>query len=240
MPLVNTLQTLEGAAENLDPAQSEHLPRPMENSEDALRKKLRREYDQKRYSKDRTRLIRMQVERNRTNPKLIAYRKAWRIRNRAKINARALELKKINPEPAKISSEKWRKKNLAACARQSREWRRKYPSYYLEYWRAYRNKHRGAIAAYRHAYKARKRGADVNDQSILPLIIMWKSKPEFTCYYCGVVFEIKSMHVEHRIPLIRGGKHSSDNICQACPRCNLSKRAKTDLEFIELRKSQCA
>jgi hypothetical protein len=50
------------------------------------------------------------------------------------------------------------------------------------------------------------------------------------CYYCSV--EIKSgYHIEHMIPLSRGGRNDVSNICLACAPCNLSKHTKTAEEF---------
>jgi 5-methylcytosine-specific restriction endonuclease McrA len=49
------------------------------------------------------------------------------------------------------------------------------------------------------------------------------------CYYCNV--SIPPYHIEHKIPLSRGGSDYKENICLACPTCNLRKSSKTDLEF---------
>lgn len=50
-----------------------------------------------------------------------------------------------------------------------------------------------------------------------------------SCYYCGrndVILE-----QEHKIPLIRGGKHSVENVVPACRECNARKYTKTEEEF---------
>lgn len=57
-------------------------------------------------------------------------------------------------------------------------------------------------------------------------------KQEGKCYYCGT--EIPPYHIEHKIPLSRGGSDYRENICLACSPCNLKKRMKTDTEFLEL------
>lgn len=52
------------------------------------------------------------------------------------------------------------------------------------------------------------------------------------CYYCNI--ELPTYHIEHKIPLCRGGSDYKENICLACPPCNLRKHTRTDLEFLQL------
>ena len=42
------------------------------------------------------------------------------------------------------------------------------------------------------------------------------------CWWCGKKLKGK-YHVDHRIPLSRGGDNSARNICISCPSCNTSK-----------------
>jgi len=42
------------------------------------------------------------------------------------------------------------------------------------------------------------------------------------CSYCHAPLGA-DRHLDHRVPLSRGGRHTSDNVCWACARCNLSK-----------------
>lgn len=57
------------------------------------------------------------------------------------------------------------------------------------------------------------------------------------CVYCGTELG-RSAHLDHIIPLAKGGAHTDDNVQLLCPDCNLSKGAKMPEEFIEYRKSQ--
>ena len=49
------------------------------------------------------------------------------------------------------------------------------------------------------------------------------------CAYCGRAE--KQLTRDHRVPLIRGGRHTASNIVPACHRCNKSKGSKTEEEF---------
>ncbi len=49
------------------------------------------------------------------------------------------------------------------------------------------------------------------------------------CAYCSC--KLRRFHVDHIIPLARGGSNWPDNLALACTFCNLSKGAKTPEEF---------
>lgn len=50
------------------------------------------------------------------------------------------------------------------------------------------------------------------------------------CYWCGWPCET-DYHVDHIQPLSKGGLNTVDNICIACPKCNLQKGAMTPDEW---------
>lgn len=80
--------------------------------------------------------------------------------------------------------------------------------------------------------KARMRGAKIEDGgAVNALIRSWRGQPFFTCEYCRHEFPIKDLHVDHIIPISRGGKHAKGNICRSCPRCNIRKRDKLPTEL---------
>lgn len=47
----------------------------------------------------------------------------------------------------------------------------------------------------------------------------------YRCEYCRTaqVITAQTFHVDHIIPRFQGGPSSSENLCYACPRCNLHK-----------------
>ncbi len=51
------------------------------------------------------------------------------------------------------------------------------------------------------------------------------------CYWCSE--KLVKYHVDHIIPLSRGGSNWPDNIVIACPTCNLSRKNKLPHEFAE-------
>ena len=54
------------------------------------------------------------------------------------------------------------------------------------------------------------------------------------CAYCGT--DIKyggNWHIDHVIPISRGGKDEFENFAASCPTCNINKGDKTLSEFLE-------
>lgn len=49
------------------------------------------------------------------------------------------------------------------------------------------------------------------------------------CYLCGK--KLKKYHIDHFIPLARGGTNDPGNLRLACPKCNLTKSAKHPFEL---------
>jgi len=57
--------------------------------------------------------------------------------------------------------------------------------------------------------------------------------PDGACYWCGVE-GAPEYHVEHVMPIWRGGPADESNEVRACAPCNLSKHGKTPLHWIAL------
>jgi 5-methylcytosine-specific restriction endonuclease McrA len=62
--------------------------------------------------------------------------------------------------------------------------------------------------------------------AVRKIVIGQKSK----CWWCGKKLG-KSYHIDHRIPLAKGGADSPSNAVAACVSCNTSKGAKMPWQF---------
>lgn len=79
------------------------------------------------------------------------------------------------------------------------------------------------------AYKARRRAQEEGGDSTADLH-KWEVAAKKVCHWCGVKCP-KKYHVDHYVPLSKGGAHAVANLVIACPRCNLTKNAKDPYEF---------
>lgn len=52
------------------------------------------------------------------------------------------------------------------------------------------------------------------------------------CYLCEQDVTLEAMHLDHVLPLSRGGSHTADNLRVACGRCNTSKGSLTLSEYL--------
>ncbi len=50
------------------------------------------------------------------------------------------------------------------------------------------------------------------------------------CYLCGKRIPLGDRHVDHIIPLSKGGAHTAGNLAIACSSCNIRKGAKMPSE----------
>ncbi len=51
-------------------------------------------------------------------------------------------------------------------------------------------------------------------------------RDRFTCRYCGRRAPEVTLHVDHVIPLVQGGRDHEDNLVAACADCNIGKGVK--------------
>lgn len=69
-----------------------------------------------------------------------------------------------------------------------------------------------------------------NDKTINKLsLIELMNRQNNKCYYCNTDLDITkkfSVHLDHFIPINKGGTHSINNVVWSCKKCNLSKHSK--------------
>jgi len=63
------------------------------------------------------------------------------------------------------------------------------------------------------------------------------AKQNNRCACCGVVFE-GLYHLDHIVPISRGGKNTEDNVQLLLPKCNLQKYTMTFEEFLSTRRNK--
>ena len=79
--------------------------------------------------------------------------------------------------------------------------------------------------------RALKKNADIYTEITYDVIETIRKKYNYKCAYCGGDCS-ENYHIDHKIPLSRGGGNDIDNLALSCPKCNWSKNDKTDEEFI--------
>lgn len=201
----------------------------------ALREKHRDHVNARRRELD----ARRREEINRLN-------KEWREKNNDRWTGRKRERYATDPEfRAKQSEFKkaaYRKKPEQYQAK-NRENRLAKIEEYLQRNRAYYEANRHLWIEAGHLRRARQRNAAIGaDREAYKLYMRWAQTADIIpCHWCGTdtltTFRetgkrpVVRRHVDHLVPLARGGKHCVSNLCISCPTCNNRKFTKTPDEF---------
>jgi len=163
-----------------------------------------------------------------------------------------------NPEPAKRRAKAWRENNRERECELKAAWRRNNPEKArasLRRRRArymakpgmverarisaadYQRKHPEVKRASEARRRAQKAGAG-GTYSLADMERMWRQQ-EGRCWWrvtpkCqerNGIMDRTRIHVDHRIPISRGGGNGPDNIVLSCAQCNMAKSAKYPEEF---------
>ncbi len=128
-----------------------------------------------------------------------------------------------HPEESRAASRQYYVKNPTYRS----EYRHKNRAQMQGYCRTYSKRHPGKIAA-----KSRNRRARVRQSSgshtAEDIQIQYQAQAG-RCWWCGK--KLKRYHVDHRVPIAKGGTNDPANLCLACPSCNARKSDKLPGEF---------
>lgn len=167
----------------------------------------------------------------------------WRIANPEKVKARNDQWRKEHPKEHSLNHKEWAENNREYLS----EWQRRYYAANAEKlrkqardWRA-RNRERDRLNGRRRRARnperakakenrRRARKAQAEGQFTAADIQKMLTNQRGKCWYC--LTDISTgYHIEHRVPLSRGGTNNPSNLVLACPPCNLSKHDKLPDEW---------
>lgn len=190
-----------------------------------------------------------------------AHALAYRAANREYFIAKAKLRRLANPERSRKEMALWRAINKERFAAMKKAWRNANPEKVAAQKKRHRIKHADSIRLKNRRYQQEnrekvrawmKKHRDANPQHVrdlgrihranrrarmtggkisrdLPQRLLREQK--HVCAYCPTDLHESGYHLEHRIPLVRGGKHEDANMQLTCPVCNLRKFTMTDEEF---------
>lgn len=159
----------------------------------------------------------------------VANRRAHRCAPAYREQSRAYtaEYRKRFPEKVKASLVKARAKNREKDLVRTRAWRRNNPAWFKRYQEA----NRGKAVAYAAKRRALQFNGTVRPDLVQAFIQRIRNKKLAACYYCGKRMSGRMAHIDHIVPLSKGGKHCVENLCASCAPCNRSKSAKLPEHF---------
>lgn len=153
----------------------------------------------------------------------------YRAAHLEKEQERMRKWRKENPEKRREQDRRYRE----AHPEKDQEWRAAHPERAREYLREWREDNPEKTRLYDHNRRARKKG-NGGSYTLDELNALFEEQ-EGLCYYCGrLLYESfeTSFHIEHMVPISRGGSNNIENIALSCASCNLHKHTKTHEEFL--------
>jgi 5-methylcytosine-specific restriction endonuclease McrA len=173
----------------------------------------------------------------------ISANQIYRQENKQKVNAAKRLYNSQNKESKAKSDEKYRLANLDKIAKKNRQWRADNYDHTRQKARKWRIENKERKKATDKAWQQRnrvnvrnislRRRARLTSNGIFRVsekeILQLLSR---ACFYCGKMAD----HIDHIIPVSRGGRHSIGNLTGACAPCNLSKGSKFLMEWRKGRK----
>lgn len=175
----------------------------------------KREGDKRYYLANMEKIKAHRKQYRQANAEYIAeWQKVYRANNADKIAEMKRAWRKRNADWADDASKRWQAANQDLVRRYKQISKARYPNRDRDYYLANTAKFRAASVR-RRAKEAQAKQFLVTNKDIKKIMI----RP---CIYCGA----KAEHLDHVIPIAKGGLHSIGNLAPACARCNLTKGAK--------------
>lgn len=175
-----------------------------------------------------------------------ALTKRWREEHRSEVNEAAKRRHAENPEPRHRAVAKWQRKNPEKVRANShkmyykhREDRRRRSK---EYYCANRDTALTKAAEWRRAnperlcdYSRARHARKVNAPEVenIRRADIW-DRDGGICYLCETPCDPNNWHLEHLIPLSRGGPHTASNVAVSHPECNRAKGTRTPDELARM------
>lgn len=180
-----------------------------------------RQTDRLRYQRDKPKRLAAMKDWQRRNRETLRIKKAARFQATYPFNKDKLR------EKNRIDRQKHRAKRLAT----HRNWQRANRDKGRAYEARYLSKKPWVRVIKNNRRRVRKLNA-FSDGSAEEHIKKLRSAKSLPCNYCGVIINGITAHIDHIIPLSRGGSHTADNLCAACEFCNCSKCDKLLSEWV--------
>lgn len=151
----------------------------------------------------------------------------YREQNKESIKLAKREYRQTNLEKVKKANKTYYESNKEKIAEKTKEYRENNKEYLKEQKAEYYRSFVGRLVSKnarstRRALKNSTSDGTVTKNYLDTLLTIQNNK----CYYCENLLDLSAngnVHLDHYIPLSKGGKHSCGNVVWSCSTCNLKK-----------------
>jgi len=148
--------------------------------------------------------------------KAAAYKAAYYRANKEHMKASIAAWREKHPEQVKAYLDKWREKNPTRDRENSSKYRKA------------NNEKVKITNKNRHARK-KGNGGKLSPDIASRLLLLQRGK----CTVCKKSLKKTGFHLDHVVPLIKGGRNEDKNIQLTCPTCNMKKGGKDPIQFMQ-------
>lgn len=146
------------------------------------------------------------------------------------IKSRARHAKNRDSELLRMA--RYRAENVAAIYKSQKAWREANRAHLQATMRAWQKANPTAVRAHSATRRARKIGADGRYTASDVSTLLVKQRGQCAVCRCDIR---SAFHVDHVMPLARGGSNHPTNLQLLCAHCNQSKGAKHPVDFMQSR-----
>lgn len=157
-----------------------------------------------------------QQEYQKNKERYAEYGRKWKERNPEKYKAMQAKSAAKRRKQAAAYEAEWRKENKEKCAEKAKRWRRNHPEY------------SNRINEQNRRERKKNNGGVLSKEISKKLLELQKGK----CAACRASLD-DGFHIDHIMPLSKGGEHADNNVQLLCPFCNVSKHNKHPVDFMQ-------
>ena len=168
------------------------------------------------------------VERNKEEVK--RKKKAYREANKEQIRIQTKEYRDKNKEAVSLRTKSYRERNKDKVRRTTRVYYDKNIDVIKNRNKEYCKNNKDKAKIYSQNRRSRLNGNNGKfTKKDIDFIIKFQSN---LCFYCDKDIS-DNYHIDHFVPISKGGSNNPENLVISCPQCNLFKNAKEPLDFLE-------
>lgn len=194
-------------------------------------KKCVREASAKSYLLNKSKVLERQARKRAENPQEFKDKaRIFRAENKEKLKAYGADYRKQNPEKVKASKLKYYSENLERDRELKKSYFERNKQTILESRAAWRKANPKSVLAYKHRRRTLKSQSleHYTPKDVAQLFQLQNG----LCVVCRLDLPV-NYHIDHIIPLARGGDNTKYNIQLLCPCCNRQKGAKDPIVFMQ-------
>lgn len=160
-----------------------------------------------------------------------ARRRNWGKRNAEKLAQRARLRRKNNPEAELAKCARWRQKNREFDRERALRWRRQNPEIAAATTKKWRSNNLDKLSAKERNRRSRKAksGGTHSAADIAAILAAQKGR----CAYCRIKITQENKHVDHIIPISKGGRNDRRNLQVLCRTCNVKKHDRDPIDYMQ-------